>query len=58
MGRSVLLTVREEWGGRAGASLGDKWADGVQSLHGILTRGFPNLMIMPAPYQQVLSTRP
>ncbi|MFZ5669509.1 MAG: flavin-containing monooxygenase [Pseudomonadota bacterium] len=31
--------------GRGGQSLTDKWKDGVSSLHGMTTRGFPNLFI-------------
>ncbi|MFT4010348.1 MAG: NAD(P)/FAD-dependent oxidoreductase [Nocardioidaceae bacterium] len=29
--------------GRDGVSLADRWASGVQSVHGLLTHGFPNL---------------
>ena len=32
--------------GRDGRSLGDKWADGMRTLHGVLTHGFPNLFII------------
>ncbi|MBJ7483886.1 NAD(P)/FAD-dependent oxidoreductase [Brevundimonas sp.] len=32
--------------GRDGVALGDKWANGVQSVHGILTNGFPNLFVI------------
>ncbi|MFJ8026775.1 antibiotic biosynthesis monooxygenase [Streptomyces sp. NPDC096311] len=32
--------------GRDGELLSDKWADGVRSLHGILTAGFPNLFVV------------
>ncbi|MFJ8025750.1 flavin-containing monooxygenase [Streptomyces sp. NPDC096311] len=32
--------------GRGGELLSDKWADGVSSLHGILTAGFPNLFVV------------
>ena len=32
--------------GRGGLRLSDKWADGVRTLHGLHTRGFPNLLIM------------
>ncbi len=32
--------------GRDGLRLSDKWADGVRTLHGLHSRGFPNLLIM------------
>ncbi len=32
--------------GRTGDSLTDKWADGVRTLHGMLSRDFPNCFIM------------
>ena len=32
--------------GRGGLKLSDKWADGMRSLHGLHTRGFPNLFII------------
>ena len=32
--------------GRGGLSLSDKWKDGVSSLHGMTTRGFPNMFIL------------
>ena len=32
--------------GKGGLKLSDKWADGMKSLHGLLTRGFPNLFII------------
>jgi cyclohexanone monooxygenase len=32
--------------GRNGLSLTDKWADGISTLHGYLSRGFPNCFIM------------
>ena len=32
--------------GRGGALLGDKWADGVRTLHGIHAHGFPNLFVV------------
>ena len=40
--------------GRGGVRLGDKWAAGAATLHGIMTRGFPNLFIVPAPGQQAV----
>ncbi len=38
--------------GRDGVSIEEKWKDGALTLHGIMTRGFPNLFISPAPGQQ------
>ena len=35
--------------GRGGQSLSDKWADGIRTLHGMHTRGFPNCFIMSNP---------
>jgi cyclohexanone monooxygenase len=34
--------------GRGGVKLSEKWANGVRSLHGLHSHGFPNLMIMGA----------
>jgi cation diffusion facilitator CzcD-associated flavoprotein CzcO len=42
--------------GRGGLTLADKWADGAASLFGMMTRGFPNLFVMPAPGQQAVVT--
>ena len=42
--------------GRGGIALSDKWADGAASLFGMMSRGFPNLFIMPAPGQQAVVT--
>jgi cation diffusion facilitator CzcD-associated flavoprotein CzcO len=38
--------------GRHGVHLTEKWADGPATLHGVMTRGFPNLFMGPAPGQQ------
>lgn len=32
--------------GRGGVKLSEKWADGMRTLHGLHTHGFPNLFIM------------
>src|SRR5262249_10328326 len=32
--------------GRGGVSLRDKWADGLSTLHGMHTRGFPNCFVL------------
>ncbi len=42
--------------GRGGVVLADKWADGAMSLFGMMSRGFPNLFVMPAPAQQAVVT--
>jgi cation diffusion facilitator CzcD-associated flavoprotein CzcO len=42
--------------GRNGVTLADKWADGPHSLFGMMTRGFPNMFIMPGPFQQSVVT--
>ncbi|HEX4529882.1 MAG TPA: monooxygenase, partial [Acidimicrobiia bacterium] len=42
--------------GRDGVTMEEKWKDGVISLHGMTTRGFPNMFIMPAPGQQAVTT--
>ncbi len=34
--------------GRDGVTLSDKWADGLWTLHGMMSNGFPNLMFTPA----------
>lgn len=38
--------------GRNGQTLGVKWKDGVASLFGLMTAGFPNLFILPGPNTQ------
>jgi len=42
--------------GRGGVTLADKWSDGAASLFGMMSRGFPNLFVMPAPGQQAVVT--
>ncbi len=42
--------------GRGGVSLAEKWAPGAASLLGMMSRGFPNLFVMPAPGQQAVVT--
>ena len=48
-GFEVGAPYKTRWGfetfGRGGQSLSDAWADGPATLHGMMTRGFPNLMI-------------
>ena len=33
--------------GRDGITMSDKWADGLRTLHGMMSNGFPNLMFTP-----------
>jgi cation diffusion facilitator CzcD-associated flavoprotein CzcO len=40
--------------GRGGRKMEEKWKDGALTLHGMMTRGFPNLFISPAPAQQAV----
>ena len=42
--------------GRHGVHLADKWAPGAASLFGMMSHGFPNLFVMPAPGQQAVVT--
>jgi len=42
--------------GRDGVELAEKWADGAASLFGMMSRGFPNMFVMPAPGQQAVVT--
>jgi cation diffusion facilitator CzcD-associated flavoprotein CzcO len=42
--------------GRRGLTLAEKWADGAASLFGVMSRGFPNMFVMPAPGQQAVVT--
>jgi len=42
--------------GRDGITIAEKWKDGPCSLHGMMTRGFPNLFIVPAPGQGAVVT--
>jgi cyclohexanone monooxygenase len=46
-GFEVTSELHRRWGleaidGRNGVSLYDHWADGYRTLHGVMTRGFPN----------------
>jgi cation diffusion facilitator CzcD-associated flavoprotein CzcO len=42
--------------GRGGLTVKEKWADGPVTLHGMTTRGFPNMFLVPAPGQQAVTT--
>ena len=42
--------------GRDGVSIEDGWKDGPWTFHGIMSRGFPNLFMIPAPGQQAVIT--
>ena len=42
--------------GRGGLTLAEKFADGPSTLFGLMTRGFPNLFVMPSPAAQAVVT--
>ncbi len=52
----IFRRVGHEIVGRGGVTLAGKWAGGAASLFGMMTRGFPNMFIMPAPGQQAVVT--
>ena len=39
-----------------GVTLTEKWSDGASTLFGLMSRGFPNMFLMPAPTQQSVVT--
>ena len=42
--------------GRGGTTLAEKWSEGAATLFGMMSRGFPNMFVMPAPGQQAVVT--
>ncbi len=52
----LFRRVGHEIVGRGGITLAEKWADGAASLFGMMSRGLPNLFVMPAPGQQAVVT--
>ena len=48
IGRRTGADVR----GVGGIRLSDKWRDGLRTLHGLTTSGFPNLFVLPGPQAQ------
>ena len=52
----LFRRVGHEIVGRDGVTLAEKWADGPHSVFGLMSRGFPNLFITPAPFQQSVVT--
>jgi cyclohexanone monooxygenase len=46
VGTSYTRRAGYEIYGRGGQSLSDKWKDGVSTLHGLFTHGFPNVFIV------------
>ena len=48
--------IAHELVGRDGVTLAEKFAEGASTLFGILTRGFPNMFIMPTPALQSVVT--
>ena len=52
----LFRRVGHEIVGRGGVTLAEKWAGGAASLFGMMSRGFPNMFVMPAPGQQAVVT--
>ena len=52
----LFRRVGHEIVGRGGVTLAEKWGDGAASLFGMMSRGFPNMFVMPAPGQQAVVT--
>ncbi len=52
----LFRRVGHEIVGRGGVTLAEKWAPGAASLFGMMSRGFPNMFVMPAPGQQAVVT--
>ena len=52
----LFRRVGHEIIGRGGVTLAEKWADGAASMFGMMSRGFPNMFVMPAPGQQAVVT--
>jgi cation diffusion facilitator CzcD-associated flavoprotein CzcO len=48
--------VGHEIVGRGGVTLAEKFAQGASTLFGVMSRGFPNMFVMPAPAQQAVVT--
>jgi cation diffusion facilitator CzcD-associated flavoprotein CzcO len=48
--------IGQELIGRDGLTLAEKWTHGAATLFGMMSRGFPNLFVMPAPAQQGVVT--
>lgn len=52
----LFRRIGHELRGRDGITLAEKWGEGASSLFGMMTRGFPNLFVLPAPGQQAVVT--
>jgi len=52
----LFRRVGHEIVGRGGVTLAEKWAGGAATLFGMMSRGFPNMFVMPAPGQQAVVT--
>jgi cation diffusion facilitator CzcD-associated flavoprotein CzcO len=52
----LVRRIGHELIGRNGLSLAEKFVDGSATYLGMLTRGFPNMFIMPTPAQQSVVT--
>ncbi|MEM7140923.1 MAG: NAD(P)/FAD-dependent oxidoreductase [Actinomycetota bacterium] len=46
VGTSYTRRTGMDPAGRGGETLSEKWADGVRTMHGMFSRGFPNLFIV------------
>ena len=46
VGTSYVRRCGYDVTGRHGMTLSEKWADGMRTLHGVMTNGFPNLFII------------
>ena len=46
VGTSYVRRSGYEFTGADGLTLSEKWADGMRTLHGVMTNGFPNLFII------------
>ena len=52
----LFRRVGQDIVGRGGVTLAEKWSGGAASLYGMMSRGFPNMLVMPAPGQQAVVT--
>jgi cation diffusion facilitator CzcD-associated flavoprotein CzcO len=53
---ALTRRIGHEIVGRGGMTLAQKWADGGATLFGMMSHGFPNMFVMPAPGQQAVVT--
>ena len=48
----LFRRVGHEVTGRGDVQRADRWSDGPRTLHGVVSRCFPNMFLMPSPFQQ------